>query len=236
MGLINFALPWTMFGIAAHHVPSGMSAITNASTPLWAAIFTTILIRADRLGPRGIAGLLLGFAGVAVLMESRVTGLNRDSLLGVPVMLIGTAGYGVSVAVIRRWLHHVHPLPLTFGQVTVAAAVLFPSALATGAFDGVDWRWQEVTSLLILGGIGSGIMSMAYMWLIGAIGPVRAASITYLMPPVGIGLGWLLLDESVAWSMLFGVLLIFAGIALVQGRIPNLGRFRARSLAANMEP
>lgn len=231
MGVVNFATPWTLFGVAAHHVPSGMSAITNASTPLWAAIFSTIIIRDDRLGARGISGLIAGFTGVLLLMESRVDGLNRDAFLGVPVMLGATACYGVSVAIIRRWLHGVHPVPLTFGQVGVAAALLFPAALLTGAYEGVDWRWQETVSLLVLGGIGSGVASVMYMWLIGTLGPVRASSITYLMPPVGVALGWAFLDESVAWSMLVGVAFILFGIALVQGRIGMVTRVLGRRRA-----
>ncbi len=228
LGATNFALPWTLFALAAHHVPSGLSAITNASTPLWAAIFTTIIIREDRLGARGIVGLAAGFTGVLVLMESRLTELNREALLGVPVMLVATASYGLAVAVIRRWLHHVHPIPLTAGQAGVAATLLLPAALLTGAYEGVAWHWQELLSMGILGGIGSGAASTMYMWLIKTIGPVRASSTTYLMPPVGVALGWLFLEETVAWSMLVGVASILFGIALVQGRTAMVARLVLR--------
>ena len=234
LGVLNFAIPWTLFALGAQHVPSGVSAITNASTPLWAAIFSTIIIRAERFDARRLTGLCLGFAGVMVLMQSRVHGLNREALLGIPVMLLATAAYGLSASIIRRWLHHVPAVPLTFGQVGVAAAILFPLALVTGSFDGASFGWHEWLSLLLLGGIGSGVASVLYMWLIGTLGPVRAASTTYLMPPVGVALGWLLLNESVAWSMVAGVVLILLGVALVQGRIPSLGRLRARIQAGRV--
>ncbi len=224
LGLLNFATPWTLFALGAHHVPSGVSSITNASTPLWAAIFSTLIIRDERLSGLRIVGLAMGFVGVLVLMESRVTSLDREALLGIPVMLVATAAYGLSVALIRRWLHHVHPIPLTFGQVGVAALLLVPLAAGTGAWADAEVHWQEVASILFLGGVGSGVASVMYMWLIGSAGPVRAASTTYLMPPVGVLLGWLFLEESVAWSMLLGVGLILAGVATVQGRIRLFSR------------
>lgn len=229
MGLLNFMLPWTLFALAAHHVPSGVSSITNASTPLWAAVFTTIILRDERLSGLRIVGLAMGFAGVMVLMESRVTSLDREALLGIPVMLVATSAYGLSVAVIRRWLGHVHPIPLTFCQVGTAALVLVPLAAGTGSWSEAEVHWQEVASIVFLGGVGSGVASVMYMWLIGSAGPVRAASTTYLMPPVGVLLGWVFLDETVAWSMLAGVALIFAGVATVQGRIRFLARWRVRT-------
>lgn len=226
LGVLNFATPWTLFALGAQHVPSGVSSITNASTPLWAAVFSTIIIRDERLSGLRIVGLAMGFVGVLVLMESRVTSLDREALLGIPVMLVATAAYGLSVALIRRWLHHVHPIPLTFGQVGVAALLLVPLAAGTGAWADAEVHWQEIASILFLGGVGSGVASVMYMWLIGSAGPVRAASTTYLMPPVGVLLGWVFLEESVAWSMLLGVGLILAGVATVRGRIRFFSRVR----------
>lgn len=71
LGVANFALPWTLFSFGQQHVPSGVGSIANAAQPIWAAIFSTIVIRSERLGPRRIAGLVLGFAGVLVLMRGR---------------------------------------------------------------------------------------------------------------------------------------------------------------------
>jgi drug/metabolite transporter (DMT)-like permease len=68
LGAFNFAVPWTIFGVAGQHVPTGVSAVANASTPLWAAIIATTIVHADHLTPRRAAGLALGFAGVLVLM------------------------------------------------------------------------------------------------------------------------------------------------------------------------
>ena len=196
-----------------------MSTITNAAQPLWAAIFATLLIRSESLGRTKTAGLLIGFAGVIVLMQGRVTGVDAGSLRGIPLMLLATLCYGISSVSIRRWLNHVPAIPLTVSQLAVATTVLLPAALLSGAYDGVSTGWHEWASLLTLGMAGSGLGVFIYMWLIGEIGPVRASLVTYLMPPVGIALGALLLDEPIGWSMVGGLALIVLGIAVVQGRL-----------------
>jgi drug/metabolite transporter (DMT)-like permease len=81
---------------------------------------------------------------------------------------------------------------------------------------------REYVSLGILGLLGSGTTVMAYMWLIGQVGPVRASVVTYLIPPTGVFLGWLLLDESIGWNMVAGIALILAGVASVQGLVRHV--------------
>lgn len=231
LGSVNFAFPWTLFSVGQQHVPSGVGSIVNSAQPLFAAIFSTFLIRGSYLGRQQVAGLLVGFAGVAVLMEGNVQSLGRESLQGIPLMLGAVVCYSICTVAIRRWLHHVSPVALTFGQIGFAALYLAPVALATGSFEGAAMGWHEWASLAVLGGAGSGIAVIIWMWLIGEVGPVRAAVVTYLMPVVGVFLGWLLLDESVGWDMAVGLALIVAGVAVVQGLPARLAVRRRPSVA-----
>ncbi len=217
LAFVNFALPWTLFGYGEQHVESGMASIANSGMPLFVAVFATLLIRTERLEARKVVGLLVGFSGVVALMGGGLRDFGSDSTRGILVIVVATACYGISAVSIRRWLHHVHPVPLTIGQVAFATAFLLPVALFTGAYGEVSMGWQEWGSLLLLGGLGSGLAVVLYMWLLGEVGPVRASVVTYLMPPVGVFLGWLLLDESIGWNMAAGLLLIIGGVALVQG-------------------
>lgn len=221
LGLANFALPWSLYGYGEHHVESGVASIINSGMPLWAAIFSVILIRADPFSPARVVGLALGFAGVVTVMGGDTAGVNGDSLLGMVAMVGATVCYAFSSVVIRRWLGHVPALPLTIGQIGFAAIFLAPVALATGAFDQARMGAAEWGSLLTLGAAGSGFAVVIYMWLIGEVGAVRAAVVTYMMPPIGVTLGWLLLDESVGWSLLLGLVLIVVGVGLVQGVHPS---------------
>lgn len=232
LGVLNFAVPWTMFAVAQQYAPSGVSVVANAAQPFWSAIIAGAFIAGEHMTRARSAGLVLGFFGVIVLMENRIGDFDREALLGVPLMLLATLCYAVSGVVIRRRLNHVARIPLTVGQVGVAAAILLPTALATGAFSDADFGAPEVSSILTLGVLGSGVVVAAYMWLISEVGPVRTAMVTYLMPPVGVVLGWAILDEPIGWNLLAGMVLIVVGIAVVQGLVRVPGRRPATAPAA----
>lgn len=236
LGALNFAIPWTLLSLGTSHVPSGVATISNTSTALWAALLTAVLVPSDRLsGPR-LAGLMAGFAGVAILVQDRVHGLDRESLLGIPPMLLATFCYALSAISIRRWMSHVPALALTVGQVGWAAVYLAPAAIATNAFAGIDFGWREWGSLLALGFFGSGFGVVVYMALIHDMGAVRASVVTYLMPPIGVVLGWLLLDEAIGWPVLGGSALILGGVAVVQFGSPVRLLRRGQPAAAPSPP
>ncbi|MGE0601989.1 MAG: DMT family transporter [Dehalococcoidia bacterium] len=227
LGVLNFAIPWTIFGIAETHVPSGAAAVANASMPLWSALLATILLRADRLGPQRIAGLGLGFLGVVVLMSGDLTDLSGSEAGSILLILVATFCYGASAVSIRRWLGHVPSIPLASAQVTTAAALLVPAALLTGAYSDADITFKVVANAAALGAFGSGLAVVGYMYLIQSVGPVRASVVTYMVPPIGVVLGWLFLDESIGWNLVAALGFIPAGVALVQGT--NVRRFARRS-------
>lgn len=226
LGVLNFAIPWTLFGVAEQHVPSGAAAVANASAPLWSAIVAAALLRADPLDARRIAGLLVGFIGVVVLVGNDLTDLSGSEAASVGLILVATLCYATSAVAIRRWVSEVPPIPLATVQVTTAAAILMPLALVTGAYSDADLAPKVFASFAALGGLGSGLAVVAYMYLIQKAGPVRASVVTYMAPPIGVVLGWLILDESIGWNLVAALGFILAGVALVQGI--GVGWVRAR--------
>ncbi|MGE3076966.1 MAG: DMT family transporter [Dehalococcoidia bacterium] len=234
LGVLNFAIPWTIFGIAETHVPSGAAAVANASMPLWSALLATILLRADRLGPQRIAGLGLGFLGVVVLMSGDLTDLSGSEAGSILLILVATLCYGTSAVSIRRWLGHVPAIPLASAQVTTAAALLVPAALLTGAYSDADITFKVVANAAALGAFGSGLAVVGYMYLIQSVGPVRASVVTYMVPPIGVILGWLFLDEAIGWNLVAALGFILAGVALVQGT--NVRRIGRRSTVSGPVP
>lgn len=226
LGVLNFAIPWTIFGIAEEHVPSGAAAVANASSPLWSAILATVLLHTDRLDGRRIAGLLLGFVGVLVLVGSDLTELSGAETASIGLILVATLCYSISAVSIRRWLSSVPSVPLATVQVTTATVLLLPMAFATGAYSEAQFGAKVLLSIGALGAFGSGLAVVAYMYLIQKTGPVRASVVTYMAPPIGVFLGWLLLDEAIGWNLLLALACILGGVALVQG----VGFVRIRSM------
>lgn len=217
LGLVNFAIPWTLFGVAAQHAPSGVASIANSTQPLWAAILAAGILHADRPSGARLAGLLVGFAGVLVLMGGDLFDVRGEGFTAILLMLLATFCYGVSAVSIRRWLTHIPPIPLASAQVGFAALYLMPTAFLSGSFDDATFTATTWVSLVGLGAFGSGLAVVFYMNLIQQYGPVRASVVTYLIPPVGVFLGWLFLDEAIGWNMLLGLTFVVVGVALVQG-------------------
>ena len=220
LGLLNFAIPWTLFGVAGKHVPSGVSAVANASAPLWSALLAAALLHTERLTIPRVAGLILGFAGVLVLMAGDLAGISGAHAGSILLILLATLCYGFSSVSIRRWLGDVPAVPLSTVQVGTAAVALSGLSLVSDGFDGAEVETKVWLSILALGGVGSGLAVVVYMYLIQSVGPVRASVVTYMIPPVGVFLGWAVLDEAIGWNLGVALLLILAGVALVQGLKP----------------
>lgn len=236
LGLANFAMPWTLFAIGQKYVPSGIGSVVNSAMPLWAAAFSALLITSERLSRSRIAGLLLGFCGVAILFAGAFADLGDDALLGIAPMVLATICYAISSVSIRRWLRHVPALPLTIGQLGFATLYLVPAALFSGGLGDVEMGWHEWGSVLLLGFAGSGGAVLLYMWLLQQVGAVRASVALYLMPPVGVSLGWLILDEPVGWNLAAGLATIIAGVALVQGSAPAATAALLRRIRSTPKP
>lgn len=217
LGALNFAAPWLLVAMSQERIPSGVAAIVNSAMPFWAAIFAVMLTRGEPLRRRQVAGLIVGFLGVVALLGEGLASLRTDAMLGIGFMLLGTACAGLSSVIIRRWLGHVAPIPLTVGQLGFASAMLLPFAFAQGAYRDVETGAGEIASALALGALGSGLAVVLYMWLISQVGAVRSTVVTYIIPPIGVFLGWAVLDEPIGWNLVAGLGLVAVGVALVQG-------------------
>lgn len=224
LSLFNFAIPWTLIAFAQQYTTSATASVANAMLPLWVTAFAAWLIPGERIGRSALAGIAAGFLGVFLLLAPDLRDVNADVLRGVPVLLLATAFYGISAIGVRRGLAGVHPVMVTFGRVSGATALLLPASLATSSYADVDWSPGTVASVVLLGVLGSGIAVVFYMWLIAHAGPVRASVVTYIIPFIGVFLGWLVLDESIGWNMFAGLALVIAGVALVQGYAGRLIR------------
>lgn len=216
LGAAHFAIPWTLIPLGQQHIPSGVASIANATSPIFASTFAASLLPGEHLTPRRIIGLFVGMCGVAVLVAGDLGGVSAGSAWGIGAVVFSTVLYGGSTVFIRKRMSHVGPVALSVGQIGTATALLVPLALVTGGFSGVDMGGKEWASLLVLGVVGSALGPVLYMSLIRGVGPVRASVVTYLIPPVGVFLGWLALDEPLGWNLVVAIALIAAGVALVQ--------------------
>lgn len=222
VGAVNAGLPFTLIAAAELSITASFASILNATVPLCAALFGSVLL-GERVRPKRAAGLALGIAGVAVLVGWSPVALTRSTLLAIAAMLAATVSYGFAGVYIRRSLAGVPPLTLALGQQLSAAGWLLVPALALRPAQA-----PPAVALWALAGLvilSTTIAYLLFFYLIGSAGPVKTLSVTYLVPLFGTLWGALFLGERPTGGMLGGLAIILLSVVLVNDvRLPVLRR------------
>jgi len=216
VGVLNSALPFCLFAYASLSVTAGLASIVNATSPLWGGLVAHLWLK-DRLTPSRVAGLVVGFSGVAFLVWGRASFKPGGAGLAVVAALLATLSYGVAASYAKRYLAGVNPLALAAGSQVAAAALLLPLAALlwpAGPVSGRAW-W----SVALLGSFCTAAAYVLYFRLIASIGPARAISVTFLIPAFAILWGALFLGEAVTGRMLAGAAVVLVGTALATGMV-----------------
>lgn len=213
-------IPFLLFSWAQQHVTSGLASIYNATTPIMTAIMAWAVFRVEKLKPVQIAGILVGIAGVMVIIAPW-QGLDlAQSLIAQLAILGATACYGFSLAYMRRFTSDTGMSALVFSFLNIGiAAVIMLLLTPFIALTPVTLDIWIVLSLVLLGCLGTGV---AYIWnqnVLRAWGPTRASTVTYITPVVGVVLGVIILGEHMSWNEPVGAVVVFLGILLAQDRL-----------------
>jgi len=214
VGATNSAIPFTLIGYGMLSITAGFGGILNATSPLFAAIIAYVWLR-ERLAVPRVAGLFVGFAGVALLVWGRpAMSLGGDGV-AIAVVLLGALSYGVAPNFTKRNLGGVAPLTIATGSQIAAALLLLPLAV-------LYWPQQVPSPLawaaaIVLGVASTGLAYILYFRLIRNVGPTRAIAVTFLVPMFGMLWGMLFLGEAVTAAMIAGCAVILLGTALATG-------------------
>lgn len=219
LGLINAGLPSAMYCLAALVLPAGYSAILNASTPMM-GVLIGMLFFAEALTLSKAAGVALGLFGVGVLTRTGPVQFDLSLLLGAAACLVATTCYGFAGFLTRRWIGQQGGLD---NRLTAFASLCGASLFLLPLFGGAlllqppaSWGGAEVwLSLAGLGLVCTAYAYVLYFRLLSDIGPIKASTTTFLIPPFGVLWGALLLDEPLSWAYLYGGVLIAVALWLV---------------------
>jgi drug/metabolite transporter (DMT)-like permease len=229
MGTLNNVIPFTLIAWGETRIQSALAAILNATTP----IFTALMLHAFRtesLTRARVAGVVLGFAGVAILVGPDAWPINRD-LPADCACLLASVSYAFTALWSRR-LRHVEPLLAATGQVTASSIILAPLVLA------FDQPWllpmPGVAAWLALAGaalISTALGYIIFFRILVVAGAGNLMLVTFLIPISALILGALFLHEAVTVTAVAGMTVIAAGLAAIDGRL--LRAFRRDRLAAD---
>jgi drug/metabolite transporter (DMT)-like permease len=227
IGVFNSGIPFACFAFAVLSITTGLSAILNATVPLFGAVIAWIWLK-DRPTHSRVLGLVIGFAGVALLAWDKAS-FKPDASGVAPAWavlacLLATVCYGWSANAAKRYLGGMPALVTATGSQIGALLVLVLPGL---------WYWPERTpslqawlSLLVVGVVCTGVAYVLYFHLIEHAGPARALAVTFVVPVFAMFYGVLFLDEAVTgWMLLCGGVIV-CGTALSTGLLKLRGGVR----------
>jgi drug/metabolite transporter (DMT)-like permease len=219
LGIINTALPFVLISWGEKSIDSAVAAVLNSTVPLFTLVIAHLFLHDEPITARKAVGLLIGFAGVLVLMARDLEiGSLRAGVLGQAAVLLAAVSYASASVFARRTMREVSPLVQAFVPMAFADAVVWSIATQVGEPGRLPALPITWVALLWLGLLGSCVAYLLYYHLLHSVGATRAVMVTYIFPVVGVGLGVLFLNELTDWHLLAGAALVISSIAVVNWR------------------
>ena len=223
LGLTNVAIPFYLISWGEKSIDSAVAAILDATVPLFTILIAHFLLQDDKMTLPKVLGLLIGFAGVVVLMSKDISA-SAGSLIGQLAVIVASMFYAGSSVYLRKTTADTHGVLRSAGPLTSATAVMW---LGSAVFEspikipqlGLTW-----IALLWLGIFGSGLAFVMAYYLIHEIGPTRSTMVTYLFPLGGVVLGVTFLHEQLTWHVIVGAILIVSSLAVANWEPKKRGK------------
>jgi drug/metabolite transporter (DMT)-like permease len=201
-------------------VPTGLAALIVSMTPLWFLLIDTWIFRGDRVSRRGVTGLVLGIAGIVVLLwpklrEMSSNPLDRRVLLAALTLPLASFTWALGSALSKRWQLGIDAFSATGWQMAIAGALNLTLAFSLREPAQAHWTAKGIGAIAYLIVFGSWVGYSAYIWLLQNVPMPKVATYAYVNPVVAVFLGWLVLHETVDAYILAGSVIIVAAVALV---------------------
>lgn len=226
MGILNNVLPWSLIVWGQQHIASGLAAILNASTAIFTVALAALVYADERMTVEKSVGVVLGLAGVVVVMGAAalatldLTSLSQLAILG------ASACYACAGVFARRFLTGQPPEVAAAGMLTASSLVMVPVALASdgvpaiAAYHAATWA-----ALAYAGFLASALAFLCYYRVLRLAGAGNVSLVTLMIAPVSVVVGAILFGESLTGSDYVGFALLAAGLLVIDGRLP-VGRRR----------
>ncbi len=210
---IEVAVPWLALSWAEQRLPSALAGLLVAAVPLVSVLIAVALGSQHHLGATGLAGLGLGFAGVASLVGLDVHGAQTGAILAMVAVVFG---YAMGPVILSRRLSHLPSVGVISASLALCALVYLPLAVVQAP---AQWPSAKVSwSVVVLAVLCTAVAFLVFFALIAEWGPVRPTVVTYVNPAVAVLAGVLFLSERVTAGTLVGFTLILAGSVLATRR------------------
>ncbi len=214
IGILHYAIPFTLFAWSMLTLTGGYTSIINACSPLFATIVAWLWL-GERVEPGKFIGMVVGLIGVALLVWNSLAFGDGPTVLAILAAFGGAACYGLAAVLARKSLSGVNPTAVSAGSMFAAAILLLPATF---------WLWPESTPSMdawsmaaALGILCTALAFVLYFRLIANVGPTQAITVTFLVPVFAVSFGAILIGEAITLSMIVGGLVILCGTSLALG-------------------
>ncbi|HEU4555136.1 MAG TPA: EamA family transporter [Chitinophaga sp.] len=208
----NGLLTW-----ALQYIPSGLGAIIAATVPIWMTIFSFFLVQQkSRVSPLLVAGMLIGFIGVAGIFSDYLADLvNPDFRFGIMLVLISCLSWSMGSVLTAKWALEVNYLYGAGFEMLFSGITMLVISFITGEFHRAEFTGELWGSLLYLIFFGSILGYSAYVYTLNNLPPSLASVYAYINPIVAVLLGWLILNEQLNWITALSCLVTLLGVYMV---------------------
>lgn len=226
LGILAYAIPFALFPLAQAHVASGVAAIINALTPIMTVIVSHFWHDGERATRHKSIGVLAGFTGAAILASPALASGGNSQLWAIGACLLASICYALSLNITRSF-KAVEPTVFAAIALTGAAVSAVPAAfLLDGA--PIITRAETWGAALAIGLIATAFTFQIMYRILPRVGATNFSATTFIAPVSAIIFGFLLLGEIIQPTHILGMLSIFVGLLMIDGRLPRwLGMRRA---------
>jgi drug/metabolite transporter (DMT)-like permease len=224
MGLANNVLPFSFIVFGKTTITADLASILNATTPFFIVIIIALFIHDKTVGKMKVAGLVVGFLGVVVMLGPGILGFKSAGLLGQFAILCAALSYAMAVIYGRRFHSAgISPILAAAGQVTMSAIILVPTVLIIDGMLNIanisGAVWMYIAGLALF---STALAYTLYFKLLSSAGALNVMLVTLLIPISALLLGTFLLNELVLPLKIIGMTIIGASLIIIDGQLLTL--------------
>ncbi|MEU0554881.1 DMT family transporter [Dactylosporangium sp. NPDC006015] len=226
--VLGMVAPFLLLAWGEQRTSASMAGVLTAATPLLTLALATVQLRSERATVRRTAGVILGFAGIVLVMAPWS---ELGGTIGGQLACLAVAGiYAAHAVFVRKFLSDrgIPPISSATAQTLVATVLLAVLQPFLGWHTPSSVGWHVVLSIVSLGVFGTGLAYVLYNRLIADIGATGASAVNYLVPFISLILSAVFLGEAITWNVLVGGVVIVASILLGEDQL-RPGAWRTQS-------
>ena len=219
IGFLGFNFPFSIIAWGQLYIPSSLTAILMGINPILTLILSYFLLKDEEISSIKIFGITIGFLGLILLIglnNSEVIHLNSMFLFGQIAVLLGTSSYALATVLTKK-ISHIPATDRAIGSLLSASFIGFVIAIIFEPFPNLNsLDFETIFLIFILGILSTGIATFVWFKIVDLEGPIFMSMVNYLIPVWALILGIYLLDESINFAIIIGLVFIFIGIWLTQ--------------------